>query len=300
MQFYVAAEALNLRAAPSPQADRLAVLSQGSRVTRLAPAAGDWWKVQVELHGTAVDGFVNSKFLSVAPAPGEILSASQIGPVHLQQNRADVRRDRDGGRAFPIGEPNRPEPLSGDAAARRAALLRIIDWLEVERGERWLANGATTYCNIYAYDVCYLAGAYLPRVWWTPNALMRLAAGKPVPVAYGNTVRELNANALTDWLEDHGPSFGWQRTFEIDALQLAANQGRLAIIVAQRGDLNRPGHIQLVAPEHTAHSARRANGKVVQPLQSQAGVSNFRYGFLGSGRWWTGSEYRKHGFWMQS
>lgn len=299
MQFRVTATALNLRAAPSPEADRIAVLPQGASVIRLAVAAGDWWHVRVELQGAAVEGFANSKFLAAAETPTDLASASQIGPVHLKENRTDITRDRDGGRAYPIGEPDRPRRLSGDAAARRAGLLAIIDWLNVEQGERWLPAGGTTYCNIYTYDVCYLAGAYLPRVWWTAESLRRLAAGNQVPVAYAETVRELNANALTDWLEDHGPSFGWRRVFELDPLQTTANQGRVAIIAAQRRDLNRSGHIQVIAPEHGEHSARRANGKVIQPLQTQAGDSNFRYGFLGNGNWWAGSAYSKHGFWIQ-
>ncbi|WP_119421674.1 SH3 domain-containing protein [Desertibaculum subflavum] len=299
MQFRVAATALNLRAKPSAQADRVAVLPQGCIVARLALAEGNWWRVGAVLQGAGVEGFVNSTFLVASDAPAEAPPATRIGAVHLKENRTDITRHRDGGRAFPIGEADRPPPVAGDAAARRAGLLAIIDWLDVESGERWLANGTTTFCNIYAHDVCHLAGVYLPRVWWTPKALMRLGSGEPVAAAYGETVRELSANDLADWFEDYGPSFGWRRLFDLDALQASANQGRPAIIVAQRTDLDRSGHIQLVAPEHAAHAAHRADGKVIRPLQSQAGVTNFRYGFLGSGSWWSGSEFRKHGFWAQ-
>jgi hypothetical protein len=178
-------------------------------------------------------------------------------------------------------------------------LLQIIDWIEVENRERWRPTATSTFCNIYAYDVCYLAGVYLPRVWWRPKALVALAAGERVVPRYDDTLHELNANALCDWFEDHGSVFGWQRALNPNDLQDAANAGELAIIVAQRLDLNRSGHIQIVAPEHETFSARRSDSQSLLPLQSQAGARNFRYGFLGQRPWWAvTTQFRKHGFWI--
>ena len=44
-----------------------------------------------------------------------------------------------------------------------------------------------------------------PRVWWRPTALAALARAQNVVPRYGDTLHELNANALCDWFEDHGP-----------------------------------------------------------------------------------------------
>jgi hypothetical protein len=61
--------------------------------------------------------------------------------------------------------------------------------------------------------------------------------------------------------------------------------------------MNRPGHIQIIAPESGSDKAKRnSKGEVVQPLQSQAGAKNFKYGFLGN-NWWTGASFREFGFW---
>jgi hypothetical protein len=156
----------------------------------------------------------------------------------------------------------------------------------VDRSARYQPVGRTTYCNIYAYDYGYLAGAYLPRVWWTQPALARLAGGEEVPVRYAETVTELNANMLYQWLLDYGADFGWTRTFDPTQLQAAANDGGVGVICARRADLNRAGHIAAVVPETAEHRATRRDGAVVRPLQSQAGTRCFRYD-AGAQAWWT-------------
>jgi hypothetical protein len=94
---------------------------------------------------------------------------------------------------------------------RVSDLRQIVSWLGVEHHARYRPGGGTTYCNICSYDYCYLAGAYLPRVWWTSGAIADLRAGRTVPVQYNATVREINANGLYNWLQDYGPEFGWTR-----------------------------------------------------------------------------------------
>lgn len=298
-KFRVTSESLNLRSAPDPtRQNRIATLPQGAAVEKLAVSSvADWWRVAVTLQGARVEGFVNSRHLAPAGSQDPTPAAQRVGPVHLAENSASATRDSASRRAFPIGEPGRPARLAGAPAQRQAGLLAIIDWLDVERGERW-RPGASTFCNIYAYDVCYLAGIYMPRVWWTDRALARLSRGEPVVPRYDDTVRELNANALTDWFEDHGEAFGWRRSIDLDEMQSAANAGRLAVIVAQNSNLNRSGHIQIVAPEHDGFAARRRDGRVANPLQSQAGRRNFRYGTLERTPWWPKPGFRKHGLWI--
>ena len=157
--------------------------------------------------------------------------------------------------------------------------------------------GTFTYCNIYVYDVCDTAGCYIPRVWWNSRAIADLRADKTVAAKYASTVNEMAANYIFNWLVEYGQDFGWKRVFDLDSLQNAANAGDIGIICAQRTQMNKPGHIQIVAPEHGSHAAKRsAAGKVTQPLQSNAGSRNFNYGFLGNS-WWTSSQFKEFAYW---
>lgn len=290
-QFEVTATALNLRSRPAVMPDnRVAVLPEGQRVRKVAESeAPGWWRIETDLSGVRVEGFVNSAHLApagIAPAPTDGTRAA-----HLRSS-SPVRRDASGSWAFALNEPRQPTRDGTDPAGD---LGRIVEWLAVDRSERYRPRGGTTYCNIYAYDYAFLAGAYLPRVWWTSAALRELDGGKSVAARYGATVTELNANALCDWFEQHGGDFGWRRTFDLDELQGAANRGEVGIVVAQRADLNRSGHIVAAVPETPAHRAVRAGGHVDRPLQSQAGSQNFRYGGT---KFWTEEKFRKHGFWL--
>jgi hypothetical protein len=169
-------------------------------------------------------------------------------------------------RAFPISEL----PPARD-------LISIINWLDVETNPRYLRTPRETFCNIYAYDVATAYGAYLPRVWWTLEALKRLESGDDVGVQYGRTVVELNANALADWFSKHSKAFGWVEVFSKTEAQRLANLGSLVVCVAANKNRSRSGHITVVAPEHDGYSSISANGVVVSLLQSQAGGVNFRY-----------------------
>src|SRR5262245_49739253 len=75
-----------------------------------------------------------------------------------------------------------------------------------------------------------------------------------------------------------------------------SNRGGVAVMCAQRVDLDRAGHIMLVVPKTDSHQAVRQGGAVVRPFQSQAGAHNFRYG-MSTRSWWTGNQSRAFGFW---
>lgn len=300
---------LNLRSAPqvSP-ATWIATLNQGSEVELCGEAdSAGWVKVRVVVNRVLREGHVAQRYLAELPAraraatpeaaPAPALPA--IPAVHMEENRADVIRARDGGRAYPLGEPDRPRRRAASAAGRAAMLREIVDYLDVAAPAhlRYRPKGGSTYCNIYACDYCYLAGAYLPRVWWTDRALQRIALGESVAVAYGDTVRELNANALHDWLEEHGTRFGWHREFDLSSLQAAANAGEVCLVVARRKDLNRSGHIVAVVPEDEDRLAHRdAVGEVLRPLESQAGTRNFRHEVSRSA-WWREARFQSHAYW---
>lgn len=301
--FRVAADGLNLRSAPRAGAStRLAVLHRDTRVQRVSGGRNDaWWEVDAPVGARVVRGFVAARFLKpeadFAPPPSSVA----VRAVHLAEDRITVTRDSVGGAyAFPLGERGRPA-RAGDTPAERARSLRaIVRWLAVDRSRRYRRVGATTYCNIYATDFCYLAGAYLPRVWWTGKSLERLARGEPVTPTLGLTVQEMTANQLLGWLAERGDDFGWRRIVEMEEVQHAVNDGAVGVVCAQRADLNRPGHIAVIVPEDRGHRApRRRDGTVAAPLLSQAGATNFRFGGTPPG-FWTSPKFRDFGFWVHA
>ncbi|WP_433766610.1 hypothetical protein [Pseudomonas putida] len=291
--YVVIASSLNLRSQPivAPKT-RLATLPQGQVVEKLGADGSDpsWWQVSTLLNGVAVNGYVNSNFLKAKSTVAEPESVTDISAVHLM-TKHKILRSAPEGRAFPLNESQMPSRKDG---TKVKDLQKIIEWLGVDTNARYTKT-KVTFCNIYAYDYCCLAGVYIPRVWWTRKAISDLAKGNPVPVKYDQTVSELNANSLNNWFEEFGGDFGWTRTFDVDQLQEAANAGSVCLISGQRVDLNESGHICAVVPETAAHSATRKSGAVVTPLQSQAGASNFKYG---GSVWWTSAKFRRFSFWI--
>ncbi|MFI4932142.1 MAG: SH3 domain-containing protein, partial [Burkholderiales bacterium] len=299
----VKADGGNLRNLPTTQFNEpIALLPQGQVVRVLGQSAAGWLRVRTSLGGSEVIGHVAVSRLEAAGAPVIEAPAAEPLPLpiaQLRENDPAAQRHGTGGRALPIGELARPTRDPGAAAPVRVGQLQALaDWLGVESSERYARTATQTFCNVYAADYCYLAEAYLPRVWWTDSALLRLGAGEHVPVLYGDTVREMRADDLFAWLADTGPRFGWRRVFDATALQDAANAGGVGLVCADRAAEGRPGHITVVVPEDAAHHALRdADGHVTQPLQTQAGAVNRRFGSAGN-NWWMGSEFRDRGFFV--
>jgi predicted chitinase len=317
----VSATSLNFRSSPEvprlSSRNRIGSLGRGKEVVKIKDADNPGWvQIRTLLNGVLREGFVSEEFLEripgaaaavpqvaaptapppIAPSPPPPLA---ISPSHMKENRRDITRARDGGRAYPLGEAGQPRRTASTPEKKAEQLIQIVNYLDSANPDhlRYRPKSGTTYCNIYAYDYCYLAGVFLPRTWWTGPALRRLRAGEDVGVVYGETVRELNANSLHDWFDDYGAGYGWRNEVDLDSLQVAANAGEVCIIVAQRTDLNRSGHIVAVAPEHDEVQAKRkASGEVMQPVESQAGVRNFRFR-VGNKQWWQDEKFRSFGFW---
>ncbi len=305
----VKATQLTLRSAPEVAArTKIALLDQGKDVQVLgAASAPGWVRVRVSLSGLVREGVVAERFLEALPrtlSRGAAITMTApalpaLPAAHMKEDRPEITRQLDGGRAYPLGEPGRPARSGRSAESLARSLVAIVDYLDVANPAhlRYQPRGATTYCNIYATDFAYLSGIYLPRVWWTDRTLLRLREGEHVAVEYGRTVRELNANMLYDWLEDFGPAFGWQREVELTALQAAANLGEVCVIVARRADLNRPGHITAVVPETgDARAVRNVQDAVLRPLESQAGTRNVLRA-PAANAWWQASRFQAFAFW---
>lgn len=304
----VTASMLNIRNAPRAEpATRIGTLPQDLVVECLEHAdAPGWFRVRTDLHGRLIEGFVASRYLARLDSPRAVralavrsLRPVEIPPVHLPAPKRSITRRLDGGRAHPLGEPNMPRRRGSRPATRARELHRIVDWLDnaARKHLRYRAPRGQTYCNIYAYDYCYLANAYLPRVWWRGPALRALGDGTDVAAAYGNSVVELNANAVFDWCVDYGADFGWSVVHDLDTLQAAANNGEVCLIVARHADPNAPGHISAVLPElPTLRARRRRDSSVSAPVESQAGARNRRL-HVSARRWWIARKYSAFTFW---
>lgn len=286
-----------LRSAPIvKESTKVTVLPMGQLVTKVAESSIlGWWKISTTQNGTLLAGFVNSIYLTPADTFVPPVAVTNISAVHLSANGPVVRSSA-GQRAFPLNEVGRrTRDGSATAQVRASELTAIVDWLDVENQARYEPTSSNTFCNIYAYDYCYLSGVYLPRVWWTQSALDKLSKGTLVSPIYGQTVNELNANSLFDWLKEFGAMFGWRRTFDLTEMQKAANDGMVVVICAQNKLLNRSGHICLVVPETQLNVANHNGVSVMIPLQSQSGRINKKYF---SRNWWTSITFREFGFWI--
>ena len=196
-------------------------------------------------------------------------------------------------RAFTLSE-HYPAPLTCPLTLEQ--IQGVIDWADVEHSARWQPKGSATYCNVYASDMVHILGGYLPRVWWYDRVLndaversrtlcnrvhglgdapCTLCLGDALPaVRYADTVREMNANSLHDWLLEHGDKFGWAvvdsgKDVEASELRLMLNaRNTYGLISSRRVGGKGSGHITMAFPD--AVNPTEGEGC----LQSQAGTYN--------------------------
>jgi hypothetical protein len=308
---------LSLRSEPridprNPRANVIGQLPAGQMVVRMSGKQGDkFFEVQTSLNGAHLRGFAASQYLRPVKVPKAIPvvapkaapPATGIVAVYMPRKPGIITRRVDPAGPHSLNEPDQPQRNAETAAERCAQLAAIIDWLAVDKAanRRYQpTGGGTTFCNIYAHDYCFLANVYLPRVWWTPGAIEQLAKGEKLELLYEKTIDEQRANDLFRWLRDFGPRFGWRQTGTPTKLQEAANLGGIGIIVARRKIDGKSGHIVAVVPETNDQKAKRdSNGSVTSPLQSQAGVTNFRYR-AAPVQWWTGGQFADSAFWIHA
>jgi hypothetical protein len=263
--------------------------------------------VETILGGALLQGYCHAKFLAQdeisQPPVIKRTGASKVDritPATMPATLGRSTRRREEANALSLNEPGQPcrEGLTADEL--RTELATIIHWLAVDnpKFKRYESRLGLNSCSVYAHDYCHLAGAYLPRVWWTSKAIVGLTMGERVKPLIGNTIDEVSANGLFRWLRDHGPSYGWRKTASLTELQQTANQGGIGLIVSRRMQDGKSGHVAVVAPETEEYQARRnTEGEVTNPLQSQAAARNCRYGFTRL-PWWQGEEFAESAFWM--
>jgi hypothetical protein len=306
---------LRLRSYPAVSSPRtanvIAELPDGHKVRAITGTRiRGFIEVETSLNGALFRGFASAKFLRPAAADAEVavLTPAATAPetgivaVYMPRTAGLVTRRTGIAGAHSLNEPGQPGRAGATANELRTELAAIIEWLAVDKTahKRYQPRQGLTFCNIYAHDYCHLAGVYLPRVWWTQKAIADLAQGIAVEPLYEDTISEQSANNLFRWLRDFGVRFGWRQAATLSELQQEANQGAIGLIVARRREDGRSGHIVMVVPETNERRARRNTaGEVIAPLQSQAGVSNFRYG-TGRRNWWKGEQFAESSFWLHA
>jgi hypothetical protein len=151
-----------------------------------------------------------------------------------------------------------------------------------------------TYCNVYGPDMVNAMGGYIPRVWYSSDALDS-PTKKPADQLTGKM--ELSANQIGAWLAKWGSDFGWRPTADAEAAQAAANAGRVVIIQASKID-GSSGHVNVVLAEGAGHHHTTGAAGGFQPLQSQAGVHNYEYSDTAaetnSDSWWASKEMKQN------
>jgi len=306
---------LRVRSAPeisSPPTENVIAQLPDGQIVRAVTGnpVGEFLEIETSLNGAHIHGFAASEFLKPAPDATDIpvVEAAPAPPtsgivaVFAPHPPGHVTKRTEPADALSLNEPDQPGRNGTTPAELCAELAAIIDYLAVDdpAHTRYQPRDGLTFCNIYAHDYCHLANVYLPRVWWTPGAIERLARGETVEPHIDQTIDEQRANDLFRWLRDFGPRFGWRRTGTLTKLQQEVNQGAIGLIVARRKQDGKSGHIVAVVPETNDEQAKRgADGEVSMPLQSQAGAVNFRYG-TGRLNWWKGDEFAESAFWLHS
>lgn len=283
-KYSVTASMLNLRSTPTKQdsSNIIGKIQFQHSVELIEKTTPDWWKVVVI--GTPLKGYVSAKYLAILADDSTVyteIKEANFSPDPKASLDSKMYMHK------PIGDSSIPYRDLSTPDSKKNSIHQLINKLNVASSIRYKRTDTNTFCNIYAYDYCYFCRAYIPRVWWNMSAIKKLLKEEPVEIIYGNTVNELNANALHDWFLDWGDDFGWERFYSVNDLQERINQtGGVGIICVKRKDTNRSGHIVAVVPENDSHKAYRQNGIVIYPLQSQAGAQNFNYFSEGKKDWW--------------
>ena len=131
--YRVTATSLNMRSTPKVTgSNRITVLPQGQKVKKIDDTYNPWWLIHTSLLGDNLEGYVNSRFLVKDSEFDEPVKSNSITAIHLTENKTSITRNRDGGRAYPLGESNRPIRTATDIKDKIEQLKEIINWIKVD------------------------------------------------------------------------------------------------------------------------------------------------------------------------
>lgn len=218
-----------------------------------------------------------------------------------------------------------------------ATQYAVIYTLNPEGSERYRKKENKTYCNIYAYDVVYALGGYIPRLWWKdwrPNIQDRIRNGATqIPAetykdmarcgqtlddvyaflynedGFLDTVEEMTANQIFDWMNEWGIQIGWRKLSNSTQAQQEANRGKIVVIVGANENRALSGHISVVVskrglneeePTNQSINHETDNSTISGLSQTQAGDENHLHlepEETGSD-WWIDSTMTPGEFWV--
>jgi len=186
--------------------------------------------------GLSVDGVVGpatwkalqtgAPAVAIPEAPADLQK-----PVTTGQSSTNLRTTH---RSMPVDAP-----IRSTAGNRSASLYsQVVRQFDVENNPRHLKANGNTYCNIFMWDVMRAMDVQLPH--WVD--------AKGLPTAYNAPgSHELNANATCNWLEQHGPEYGWKKVSMTEA-SAYANAGKPAVLVWKNPNPSKSGHVGVVIP----------------------------------------------------
>ena len=234
--------------------------------------------------------------LNLQAVQGETERNDQIKMAQLDPH-TDSRLESMEMKFNPMVDDSIPFRDMTDLDSKKKSIRDLIRKLDVTSSLRYQRTIEDTYCNVYSFDYCLHANVYLPTVWWTEDSLKKILSGQSVEAVFNETVEPIYSSAIHDWFLKWGPSFGWRQMSTVDEVQQAVNEnGGIGIICAKRKKVGLSGHIVPVVPETERKKAHRVDGKVVYPLQSQAGKLNYKYFAKARKDWWNHERYSSHVF----
>ncbi len=144
---------------------------------------------------------------------------------------------------MPTASPSIPVSanITSDVSNRSARLYSsAINQFIVQYNPRYAVNQKgreDTYCNIFVWDVTSAMNAEIPHYFDKKT-------GEPLKCG-DKDASEMNANAMHDWLKEHGAVYGWHEVTASEA-QSFANAGHPVVTAIKRPGSH--GHVQVVCP----------------------------------------------------
>jgi len=149
--------------------------------------------------------------------------------------------------------PTSPPLTNGPSARLAATYTSVVAQFDVANNPRYTRRNGNTFCNIFVWDVTAAMSAIVPH--WVDST------GNPVPMGKG---KELDANAVCEWVEQHGAINGWSPCTEQEAV-VNANQGCPTIAIWK--NVGGIGHVAIVIPSNPLVCTRA--------MTAQSGARNF-------------------------
>jgi len=291
MRYRVITSMMDMKSVPAENDDSKVLFRIPFRhtVTLIEKTSSKWWRVR--LLNTDKEGFVLANELELIDQSTEKVADILIPNFEFAiQGGLDTKIES----YKPLGDPSIPFRDLTSVESKLASIHQIIEKLNVSKSFKYEKDEADTYCNVYSFDFCFFAKVYIPRLRWTDKAIEELEKGNEVEIIFEDTVRPLYSNYIYEWFLESGEVYGWQKIECTDELQEKVNtNGGVGVIIARRFILDKSGHIVVVVPENDTEKAYRENGKVIYPLQSQAGLINYNYFSENRKDWWNNQDPEK-------